>query len=251
MYYYVDSSNFITLGRGDGLGPVGTIVFEDPIQGFSYPINYNSTLIDTVRITWKYSLGTPGDTVYYISQDYYTYHADGYGELRTPERIFLNTLRLHTRTEFYDTTTVTGSSPNITTNIHYQTHYRWYASDTLFTDFQFEVLLDTNINASGNTYGRSSSYQTNLPTSIEKIDSGSNALRVYPNPSRGHFQLQNDLNPNSIKVYDLRGKLVHSCFNEACLSNEYIDLSILQNGIYLLQVNRDGRETSTRIVVSK
>ena len=70
------------------------------------------------------------------------------------------------------------------------------------------------------------------------------AMRVWPNPSEGHFNLSTSLANACVKVYDVYGKLLmDKMIGE---ENAVLDLSGYADGVYLLQVS-DG--TSVRRTV--
>ena len=69
------------------------------------------------------------------------------------------------------------------------------------------------------------------------------AVRVWPNPSEGHFNLSTSLVNACVKVYDVYGKLLmDKMIGEG---NAVLDLSDYADGVYLLQVSdgTSGRRT--------
>lgn len=70
------------------------------------------------------------------------------------------------------------------------------------------------------------------------------SIEVYPNPTTGLVQIEsNDIDINSIEVYDVVGNLVQK-------SKEYqtIDLESQPNGIYFLRINSNGSFLTKRII---
>ena len=74
-------------------------------------------------------------------------------------------------------------------------------------------------------------------------------LLVYPNPSSGLFNLQTDENISQIMIYDMSGKLIleHSVVaaNESSIE---IDLSMFEDGIYILQVSNSITTNSVKLI---
>jgi hypothetical protein len=78
-------------------------------------------------------------------------------------------------------------------------------------------------------------------------------VRVQPNPSEGIFKLQAnqlDINcPTFIKILDVVGKEVKRLqYSNAANLNTVLDLSDLENGVYLLEVENRGQRTAQRLV---
>lgn len=97
----------------------------------------------------------------------------------------------------------------------------------------FEIIEGFNLIGAvidGNTLGTvySDSYMTSIKSNT------TNKICIYPNPSKGVFQIEGDVSPNSnIKVFNLNGKQIHS----ATIINREINLKNIPNGIYILQIS--------------
>ena len=64
---------------------------------------------------------------------------------------------------------------------------------------------------------------------------GINTLSIYPNPSEGLLQVQlEDEKEHLIKVLDIMGK---QCFSGTLKSHDSIDLSMLNKGLYFIQID--------------
>lgn len=89
--------------------------------------------------------------------------------------------------------------------------------------------------------------------SVEQFENDINTLKVYPNPltnSNGVSVLFNKNVSAQINIYDLTGKLVISD-EIANASVKEINISSLNNGVYMLQIVADNASTSRKIVVMK
>lgn len=69
-------------------------------------------------------------------------------------------------------------------------------------------------------------------------------ISVYPNPSNGFINIQSSIQITSIQLIDFSGKLVYE--NQSNLKG--IDLSNVENGMYLLQIHTDNGMVSKKIV---
>lgn len=75
-------------------------------------------------------------------------------------------------------------------------------------------------------------------------------ISVYPNPSNGIFNISlGDIEPTSIEVYDLTGKIIVSK-KEVLISNfeTSIDLSKASQGIYFVKINTNNQNVVKRII---
>ena len=81
-----------------------------------------------------------------------------------------------------------------------------------------------------------------------------NEFVIYPNPSKGVFNIQFNSNSNNdinLNVYDMRGRNVHQdTFSNNGLINETINLENLQSGVYLVEV-QDGLKKVTKKIVKE
>ena len=83
-----------------------------------------------------------------------------------------------------------------------------------------------------------------------KANLDSKAVSVYPNPSKGVFNVGvNNLKGSNfaMEVRDLQGKLIYSGVSGA--NNTVIDLKDVAAGVYMLQVSTDSEVAVKRLVV--
>lgn len=87
---------------------------------------------------------------------------------------------------------------------------------------------------------------TSFPASVGKAEP--KAITVYPNPGSGVFMLEGMATGKALaKVYDLNGRLLRNTE----VNNSRIDLSGMQAGCYLLQVETEGELFSGRLIISE
>ncbi|MGV6861553.1 MAG: T9SS type A sorting domain-containing protein [Putridiphycobacter sp.] len=82
-----------------------------------------------------------------------------------------------------------------------------------------------------------------ITLSFEDIHEQTN-LNVYPTPFKSSINFEGLPNYNVIKVFDYSGKLVYSGINQS----QSIDLSNLTNGLYILTIETEAGQFSTKIV---
>lgn len=76
-------------------------------------------------------------------------------------------------------------------------------------------------------------------------------FQLYPNPSSGNFTFENKSIENcEVKVFDMKGRLVDS-FSSLANSNQYFDYSMLQSGLYLIQVKSDTGINNLKLIIEK
>jgi len=92
-------------------------------------------------------------------------------------------------------------------------------------------------------------------TNINYYSAKESEYQVYPNPSDGVLNIKTIYIPNdktSIKVYDLKGKLVFENKIVEFHENEFaLDLSNLENGIYFTELNSVNKKTIIKTVILK
>lgn len=74
---------------------------------------------------------------------------------------------------------------------------------------------------------------------------------VYPNPSRGIFNLEFKNEVTNITVVDVLGKTVFEEKNDASTVSKSIDLSGFENGVYIIKVTNGTEFTDYKILLEK
>jgi len=115
-----------------------------------------------------------------------------------------------------------------------------------------------NVVSTSNPYTFTVSAATNLTANFSlanKIDeSKTNSINIYPNPSKGNFNIKFDKDYNSdvtVQVYSIGGKLVLSDVIENVSSGNIfnIDLSEYHAGIYQIKIIADNRVVFKPIII--
>ena len=82
--------------------------------------------------------------------------------------------------------------------------------------------------------------------SLDKTDSEL-GFRLYPNPTKGLLNLSSISKMNEINIYDIQGKRVYSF--KGSDYKQQIDISDLQNGMYILETRFDNHKISTKRII--
>ena len=80
-----------------------------------------------------------------------------------------------------------------------------------------------------------------------------NEFFLYPNPTTGIIRINSSVaNADSkLKVYNITGELVKLTDLKISGYNAIVDLSMLGNGLYFLQIDTDGKSVSRKVMISK
>jgi uncharacterized delta-60 repeat protein len=82
------------------------------------------------------------------------------------------------------------------------------------------------------------------PTTIENLNQKS--ISFFPNPTKGLLYFNTDILPISLELFDLSGRSVYNSYQSF---NSTIDISHINNGVYLLKSTcSNGSVSSTRII---
>ena len=100
----------------------------------------------------------------------------------------------------------------------------------------------------------------NVVATSEALAPSIDHLNIYPNPSNGDFTLGFHLqkaSPIQVKIYNLRGQLLHSQSYPALpIGKNSLDIHLFQNaeeppkpGLYILKIKSDGYIQQTKIII--
>ncbi len=102
----------------------------------------------------------------------------------------------------------------------------WDGTNFIYKDFAYESTANTAINAGSST------------SRINNFDVG--MFRIYPNPAKNAFTIDNKTNISKVKIVDLSGKEVkESTVSNA--NNQTIDISDLNEGVYLINLYENNK----------
>lgn len=80
---------------------------------------------------------------------------------------------------------------------------------------------------------------------LGSVENNLSKIKIFPNPTKNHLNIENFQGEITIQVYDVLGKLVKS---KIILSPEKLDLN-LNSGIYILKIKNINKETLTRKII--
>ncbi|RXR19180.1 T9SS type A sorting domain-containing protein [Flavobacterium amnicola] len=87
---------------------------------------------------------------------------------------------------------------------------------------------------------------------LSKEENQFEQFAVYPNPSNGKFNIVlSTTDKVNVQLFDMRGRSVYSkLYNSTGISfNQQIDLSSLSSGVYILNVESNGKKEARRIII--
>lgn len=93
-----------------------------------------------------------------------------------------------------------------------------------------------------------------LPTDVDQLSAeGQQAISIYPNPASSFINLvlntNEDLKQATVELFDISGRKISSeKINTKAIN---IDVSSLDNGMYYIVVENDGRQYKDKIIISK
>jgi YD repeat-containing protein len=106
-------------------------------------------------------------------------------------------------------------------------------------------LTQTFDGSSWNNFARDLYFYKGGATSLRDIKN--NSIKIYPNPTNGKFTIElGDIEPSAIIITDIMGKQVYTTRSSGDLD---IDLTNLQKGIYLVNINSGAKSSTQKIVV--
>ena len=110
----------------------------------------------------------------------------------------------------------------------------------------------TQIGASGD-YGDFYNVNFGIDFQVGVDEVEPNDLFVYPNPSTGMIRINSgNLNSHfSVKIYDVTGKIAMNTSGDISAYSTDLDLTSLNNGLYILQFEINGKLINKRIVINK
>ena len=91
---------------------------------------------------------------------------------------------------------------------------------------------------------------SNMPNGLNEIVNAENPISVYPNPATQIITIsaQENLSNAVVLIYDLSGKLVLQKDIHSIHKQTNLDISSLENGIYMIQVNNNNRVSRFKLM---
>jgi len=89
---------------------------------------------------------------------------------------------------------------------------------------------------------------TNAPLSVNHL-SINNSINVYPNPAQNQLNIDLEFNQARLNIFAINGKSMQT--NTLEKGNNTIDVSALENGIYLVQIISDKGVSNHKININK
>ena len=221
------------------------VCYFDHVYGSGVPlVNCCAETSSSITITNCISYTGPSGTVYSSTGLY----PDTIANVAGCDSIISIDLTIN---EVDNTTTQTGTTIMANGLI---SAYQWLDCDNNYASISGEVnqsytaLTNGNYAVSITTDGcTDTSACVNIP-SVSIVENELNVkTRIYPNPTKGIFNVDSELDLGIIQVLNLAGEILHSV--EAVKNSTNIDLSNIQSGVYLVKIEREGMIITKRIVI--
>ena len=110
---------------------------------------------------------------------------------------------------------------------------------SIIFDFNSPIVTNTTLNT----------IYENSPNNISSYNKNDAFVQLYPNPTSNNITLQTktELKNTSITLYDVTGKLIKQ-YNLKSFLKTNLDLSQLDNGIYLFEISHNGKSQMNKII---
>lgn len=227
-------------------------VFTEPEMLVPVPMTYNdnATYNSHSRTTVNANIPPIGTvTIYQNQRRTKVFNCIGYGSLTTPSGTYPNTLMGKYSITSYDTTftpnPILGPQINSDT-IGYSTNYIWVTNDPNQT-----ILLDITADSAG-VVMESASYAFKSATANHPDYMSLSNVAFYPVPTTGLVKIESPqvLTTCSLKLFNLSGEEIPE-FETNFSGNTTLDLSNLNNGVYILELRSGDFVRTGKITVSK
>lgn len=114
-------------------------------------------------------------------------------------------------------------------------------------EYPSEVPGDVIVTVRAEDLTTTNTYTVSLTLYTDIEDSFEQSVQIYPNPTTGMVYI-NGVDDATITVFDISGKMIS---NNQTIDGDIIDLSSLPNGIYLINVQKDGSTMTKKISLNK
>jgi hypothetical protein len=247
-YYKDEASNYESVGYGADINSFPTSVKDDTIDViYNFPMNYGNK--DSCYSRNGVSVAA---LAFYSQLQYRVNHVDGWGTLITPYGTF-STLRVETQLYTTDSVYIDALGFGIKTPETEQIQYKWLANGQ-----HVPVLQINETTGAGAT--RQYIYRDSMRNgllAVSEIKFSLNNVSLYPNPAGENTTLNYSLANASfvnISVYSVDGRCVSKIFNGEQSTGQHninVNVSSIQTGIYLLEIEANGEKTLKKLVVVK
>jgi len=239
--FYKKQTSPVNAFVADGLGmtisglPVPSY-YSDKDELYHFPMTYPKYDSTTFKFSTIANSLLP---ITYSKAGYRTTTVDGWGTITTPYGTE-NCLRLITTQYSKDTTIITLPIPGIPPiKIGINNYVRSYQWMTLTSKIPY---FEVSGNLFGNnftvTQARYRGYDKEIkPTTGISSNDPTVAFQVYPNPVQNLLWIKNAPASESIEILSLDGKLMMQVKSDVFGSQEFVDVSDLAAGVYLLKLS--------------
>jgi hypothetical protein len=233
-YYNASNASLELVGQStvDNAGNIDTTIYLTPLSQYKYPITYQSAFYDTTS-TLPISSGLFTTKTKYNR----AFIADAYGDLTINNQLFSNVMRFN----YKDTITVDIAIFQLT---FYIESFFWCKPSYK----QPILIISKSVDPNG-INGKSIGLNGDIPSSIlGRLKD--NQVSVYPNPAINVLRISNGFKTKtSYAIKDVNGKTILN--DELDQLANAIDITSIENGIYILELKSKDRTLITKFVKQK
>ena len=94
---------------------------------------------------------------------------------------------------------------------------------------------------------KNSDVSVNCTGTVSNNNINNNRFKIYPNPSNGKFIVMTENNVK-IEILNILGNIIYQSNNS---STQEIDLSFVENGIYIININSENERFTEKIIINR
>jgi hypothetical protein len=233
--YYSSNANFLFL-EGQYSPGQAKLTYTDKREMLVFPLTFNTTHNGTFEGE-VLNIGAGGQL--FSREGTTTITGDGYGTLMLPYVTVTDVLRIKVEATYSDTYQGTP------VYFYDEFIYFWYCADMKdYLAAYTEIYISGSLFARNYFYMAESSY-TNIK---ENIAASKDRITTFPNPASDVLYFENAPDSYLLNIYNVSGLLLNSM---NLSGNNGIDISHLQQGMYILEFISDNHKHFDRIVVNR
>jgi hypothetical protein len=84
-----------------------------------------------------------------------------------------------------------------------------------------------------------------ITVGVKEENNFRSSIQIFPNPTTSHLRINGLKNHTQVRLFDMNGRFI---LEQRLEPNSYIDLSVLEEGIYLLEIDHEGELIRRKVV---
>lgn len=239
LYFKNGTSEYLLTGMYSSFnGENIAVPYSDPQILFKFPFNYQDTLRDVAKATFKPAV-SPVNVYRTVTS---VTIADGKGKLITPDMTYNNVLRLKVTSSIKDSSNLPVVGAKILTSGMEEYYF--------FDDkYRHQVVYMARVQQAGKPSTDLVFYFKNSVLARAEAQPAEAANIVFPNPANGELFIKSEAGEGKVSLFNTLGSQVLQTELKAGVNS--VDISSLPEGIYYYEL-RNGKNTPAtgRVVVN-